>query len=80
MTVAITTPPSIRADTTGTRAGSSLLASTGAIAGRTVRKFVRTPQLIVIGIVQSTMFLLIFRYVFGGAIGTPGVSLSLIHI
>ncbi|MCU1364600.1 MAG: type transporter [Ilumatobacteraceae bacterium] len=53
--------------------GSSLVTSTVAIAGRTVRKFVRTPQLIVIGIVQSAMFLLIFRYVFGGAIGTPGV-------
>ena len=74
MTATITAPSSLRADTTTTRAGSSLVASTVAIAGRTVRKFVRTPQLIVIGIVQSTMFLLIFRYVFGGAIGTPGVS------
>ena len=33
----------------------------------------RTPQLIVLGAATSTMFLLIFRYVFGGAIGT-GVS------
>ncbi|HEX2785198.1 MAG TPA: ABC transporter permease, partial [Ilumatobacteraceae bacterium] len=54
--------------------GSSLLTSTAAIAMRTIRKFMRTPQLIVIGVIQSAMFLLIFRYVFGGAIGTPGVS------
>ncbi|MFN8020009.1 MAG: ABC transporter permease [Acidimicrobiales bacterium] len=53
---------------------TSVFASTGAIAGRTIRKFVRTPQLVVIGVVQSTMFLLIFRYVFGGAIGTGGVG------
>jgi len=39
-----------------------------AVARRTVRKFVRTPQLIVVGTVQGAMFLLIFRYVFGGAI------------
>jgi ABC-2 type transport system permease protein len=43
-------------------------------AGRTVRQFARTPQLIVVGALTSTMFLLIFRYVFGGAIGTGNVS------
>jgi ABC transporter DrrB family efflux protein len=43
-------------------------------AGRTVRQFLRTPQLIVVGALTSTMFLLIFRYVFGGAIGTGDVS------
>src|SRR5216110_3093005 len=42
-----------------------------AVASRTVKQFVRTPQLIVVGTVQGAMFLLIFRYVFGGAI-TPG--------
>ena len=43
-------------------------------AGRTLRQFVRTPQLIVVGALTSTMFLLIFRYVFGGAIGTGVVA------
>src|SRR5262245_38856566 len=43
------------------------------IAQRTVRKFLRTPQLIVIGTIQGAMFLLIFRYVFGGAIEVGGV-------
>jgi ABC-2 type transport system permease protein len=44
------------------------------IARRTVLKFVRTPQLIVVGTVQGAMFLLIFRYVFGGAIGSGGLK------
>ena len=35
---------------------------------RTSRKFLRTPQLVVVGTIQGAMFLLIFRYVFGGAI------------
>ncbi|MCI0686406.1 MAG: ABC transporter permease, partial [Sporichthyaceae bacterium] len=37
--------------------------------------FARTPQLLVVATVQGAMFLLIFRYVFGGAIGrSDGVS------
>jgi ABC-2 type transport system permease protein len=50
-------------------AGSAgALATTAAVASRTIRKFVRSPQLLVLGTVQGAMFLLIFRYVFGGAI------------
>ena len=41
-----------------------------AVARRSVLQFVRTPQLIVVGTLQGAMFLLIFRYVFGGAIHT----------
>jgi daunorubicin resistance protein C len=37
-----------------------------------VKKFVRTPQLIVAGTAQGALFLLIFRYVFGGAVGHTG--------
>jgi ABC-2 type transport system permease protein len=44
------------------------------IAHRAVRKYFRTPGLFVMGIVQSAMFLFSFRYVFGGAIHTGGVS------
>jgi len=40
------------------------------VATRTVRKFTRTPQLLVVSTIQGAMFLLIFRYVFGGAIHT----------
>jgi ABC transporter DrrB family efflux protein len=46
----------------------SLISSTLVIAKRTWLKFLRTPQLVVVGTVQGAMFLLIFRYVFGGAI------------
>lgn len=41
------------------------------VAKRTIRQFVRTPQLIVVSTLQGAMFLVIFRYVFGGAIKTP---------
>jgi ABC transporter DrrB family efflux protein len=52
----------------------SLFTSTGVIAKRTWLKFLRTPQLVVVGTVQGAMFLLIFRYVFGGAIGSGGLT------
>ena len=52
----------------------SLFTSTGVIAKRTWLKFIRTPQLVVVGTVQGAMFLLIFRYVFGGAIRAGGLS------
>jgi daunorubicin resistance protein C len=45
-----------------------------AVARRTIAKFVRSPQLVVVSTVQGAIFLLIFRYVFGGAIGTGGMS------
>jgi ABC-2 type transport system permease protein len=54
--------------------GGGLVPSAWAIALRTVRKFLRTPQLLVFGVLQGVLFLLIFRYVFGGAIGTGGLD------
>jgi ABC-2 type transport system permease protein len=42
-------------------------------AGRTLRQYIRTPQLIIVNSVTSIMFLLIFRFVFGGAINTNGI-------
>ncbi len=44
----------------------------GQVAARTLRRFVRTPQLLVVATVQGVLFLLMFRYVFGGAIDTGG--------
>jgi len=38
------------------------------IARRALRKYIRTPGLSVMGVVQSVLFLFSFRYVFGGAI------------
>lgn len=49
-------------------------ATASTYAGRTVRQFVRTPQLLVVNAVTSIMFLLIFRFVFGGAIQTGAVE------
>jgi ABC-2 type transport system permease protein len=51
----------------------SAMATAATYAGRTIRQFIRTPQLLVVNSVTSVMFLLIFRYVFGGAIQTGPV-------
>ena len=48
--------------------------STLVIAKRSVLKYLRTPQLVVLGTIQGAMFLLIFRYVFGGAINSGAIS------
>ena len=42
------------------------------MAARTLKKFVRTPALIIAGTAQGVLFLLIFRYVFGGAVAHTG--------
>ncbi len=52
--------------------GAPFLAASGQVALRTLKKFVRSPQLIVAGTAQGALFLLIFRYVFGGAFGGTG--------
>jgi ABC transporter DrrB family efflux protein len=49
-------------------------ATASTYAGRTIRQFIRTPQLLVVNAVTSIMFLLIFRFVFGGAIQTGEVE------
>jgi ABC-2 type transport system permease protein len=53
---------------------AGVFVSTGQIARRVLLKFIRSPQLVVVGTVQGAMFLLIFRYVFGGAIVVKGVN------
>lgn len=52
--------------------GAGFFPAAWAIALRTIKKFVRSPQLIVAGTAQGALFLLIFRYVFGGAVGGTG--------
>jgi ABC transporter DrrB family efflux protein len=47
------------------------------VTGRNLRHFVRQPQLLIFSTIQPIMFVLLFTYVFGGAIGRalpPGVS------
>jgi ABC transporter DrrB family efflux protein len=65
--------PAVTASTRRPRR-AGFVASALAVARRTLLKFARTPQLIVVSTVQGAIFLLIFRYVFGGAIGTGGLS------
>ena len=70
---AITVPPASQVHAR-TSPGAGFWASAAAVAQRTVRKFVRTPQLIVLTTIQSALWLLIFRYIFGGAINVDGLS------
>ena len=50
------------------------IAAAGQVARRALLKYIRTPSLSIMGIVQSGMFLFSFRYVFGGAIHTGSAS------
>jgi ABC-2 type transport system permease protein len=62
-------------DVRGVRAdnrGASYVAAANQVYGRTIKKFVRTPSLIIAGTAQGVLFLLIFRYVFGGAVAHTG--------
>ena len=52
--------------------GASSIVAASQVAARTLRKFVRTPALIIAGTAQGVLFLLIFRYVFGGAVAHTG--------
>ncbi len=53
---------------------AGIFVSTGQIARRVLLKFIRSPQLVVVGTLQGAIFLLIFRYVFGGAIALAGIN------
>lgn len=69
-----TTTPTLRhLDLPRPTGTAGVLATTVGVARRTVLHNVRNPQVFVLGMVQGAMFLLIFRYVFGGAITTNGV-------
>lgn len=50
------------------------LTTAATVAARTGLQLARTPQVLGIAVVQSVLFLLMFRYVIGGAIGVQGVS------
>jgi ABC-2 type transport system permease protein len=52
----------------------TLAASTLVTARRGLLKYLRTPQLVVLGLANGAVFLILFRYVFGGAISTAGVA------
>jgi ABC-2 type transport system permease protein len=51
-----------------------MFADSRVLATRQLRKILRRPTLVVFAFVQPVMFILLFRYVFGGAIDTGGVD------
>src|SRR5579872_242620 len=50
-----------------------LVPSTAVVTQRALLRFVRTPQLIAMATVQMSLFFLIYRYMFGGAIRIAGM-------
>jgi ABC-2 type transport system permease protein len=67
------TAPTQRISASASRdAGASFGTTTAQTARRTLLQFARTPQLLVMPPVMAAFFLLIFRYLFGGAIETGG--------
>ncbi|HEY5987103.1 MAG TPA: ABC transporter permease [Streptosporangiaceae bacterium] len=48
--------------------GAGVTATAVAVAARTLRKYQRSPQLLVTSIVAGAIFIVLFRYIFGGAI------------
>jgi ABC transporter DrrB family efflux protein len=53
---------------------SETIADSRVMAVRQLRKVLRRPTYVVFAFVQPVMFVLLFRYVFGGAINTDGVD------
>ena len=47
----------------------SAVTDAGVVTGRNLRHFIRQPDLLVFSTIQPVMFVLLFVYVFGGAIG-----------
>src|SRR5690349_22762663 len=56
------------------RAVPTVFSDTLAIAWRGVITYRRVPQLLVFSTIQPVVFVVLFRYVFGGAIHVPGVD------
>jgi len=49
-------------------AGANFVTATGQSARRTMLQYLRTPQMLVLPVIVAVAFLIIFRYIFGGAI------------
>ncbi|MGB1627902.1 MAG: ABC transporter permease, partial [Miltoncostaeaceae bacterium] len=50
------------------------LRDSGIIVWRQLVQLPRIPEVLIFSLIQPVMFVLLFRYVFGGAIATPGES------
>ncbi len=56
------------------RAAFWTVADTATIAERNLLRYVRSPDLLIFLTIQPVMFVLLFNYVFGGAIATGGIG------
>jgi ABC transporter DrrB family efflux protein len=71
MSTAPTHPLIVRARPGGPR---TFVADTLLLTGRNLRLALRTPQLLALASITPAMFVLLFRYVFGGSIHVPGYA------
>jgi ABC transporter DrrB family efflux protein len=55
-------------------APAAALTDIAVISKRNLRRIVRTPRLLIISAIPPALFVVMFRYVFGGAVHTPGRS------
>jgi ABC-2 type transport system permease protein len=60
-------------DLRGVRRFTTAVSDTFAVMARNLIAYRRVPQLLVFSTIQPVVFVLLFRYVFGGAISVPGV-------
>jgi ABC transporter DrrB family efflux protein len=51
---------------------SRFISDTRVIARRSLKTLMRTPQIVIFASFQPVMFVMLFRYVFGGSISVPG--------
>ena len=61
-------------DLRGLRRFTTAVSDTFAVMARNLIAYRRVPQLLIFSTIQPVVFVLLFRYVFGGAISVPGVS------
>jgi ABC-2 type transport system permease protein/oleandomycin transport system permease protein len=60
-------------DLRGVRRFTTAVSDTFAVMVRNLIAYIRVPQLLIFSTIQPVVFVLLFRYVFGGAITVPGV-------
>jgi ABC-2 type transport system permease protein len=60
--------PTVTAEPMTASSGASVTATITSVAGRGVRRYMRTPQLLMSSIIGVATFMVLFRYIFGGSI------------
>jgi ABC-2 type transport system permease protein/oleandomycin transport system permease protein len=74
-TIAITRRPAMASRVTAALTGTAAaISDTADVAWRNLRTLLRTPQALVFATIQPVIFVLLFRYAFGGAIRVPGTD------